>query len=111
MNFGAYVSQKAILIARNTLDGIEDGRLKTLGEIDDHVTLELGDVTDELKALATGAASPMMTSAVAAMKPAIMEALQEYTPTFAAVSGGMLALAVLLGVWVAKPDTFERWFR
>jgi hypothetical protein len=66
------------------------------------------DVADELKALATGAASPMMQSAVAAMKPAIMEALQEYTPTFAAVSGGMLALSVLLGIWVAK-KTFEGW--
>lgn len=108
MNLGDYVSEKAILIARSTLDGIEDGRFRTFDEIDGHVNGQLGDVADELKALATGAASPMMQSAVAAMKPAIMEALQEYTPTFAAVSGGMLALSVLLGIWVAK-KTFEGW--
>ena len=110
MNLGAYVSQKSILIARSTLDGMESGRLRSYEEIDDHVTRQLGDITDELKALATGSASPLAQSAVAAMKPAIMEALQDYTPTFAAVSGGMLALAVLLGVWVAK-KTFEGWRR
>lgn len=110
MNLGDYVSQKSILIARSVLRGIEDGRLGTYEEIDRHVTRQLGDVTDELKALATGSASPLMQSAVEAMKPAIMEALQEYTPTFAAVSGGMLALAVLMGVWVAK-KTFEGWRR
>lgn len=108
MNIADYVSTHAARIARGTLDAIDAGVLGTLGEIEDHVERELGDVTDELKALATGAASPMMQSAVASMKPAIMEALQEYTPTFAAVSGGMLALAVLLGVWVAQ-KTYTGW--
>lgn len=110
MNVADYVSEYATRIAQGTLGEIEDGTLQTCGEIEEYIERQLGDVTDELKALATGAGSPLMESAVASMKPAIMEALQEYTPTFAAVSGGMLALAVLLGVWVAK-KTFEGWRR
>lgn len=110
MNIADYVSGHASRIAKETLDSIDSGVLSTLGEIEDHIDRELGDVADELKALATGAASPMMASAIASMKPAIMEALQEYTPTFAAVSGGMLALAVLLGVWVAQ-KTYTGWRR
>ncbi len=108
MNLGEYVSEHASRIAQGTLAAIEEGTLSTLGEIEEHIDRQLGDITDELKALATGASSPMMASAVASMKPAIMEALQEYTPTFAAISGGMLALAVLLGVWVAQ-KTYTGW--
>jgi len=110
VNLADYVSDRACRIARGTLAEIECGALSTLGEIEEHVERELGDIADELKSLATGAASPMMQSAVASMKPAIMEALQDYTPTFAAVSGGMLALAVLLGVWVAQ-KTYTGWRR
>lgn len=108
MKLSQYVSDRALQIADGTLEAIASGRLRNLGEVEDHLERQLGDVTDELKALATGASSPLIQSMVASMKPAIMEALQEYTPTFAAVSGGMLALAVLLGVWVAK-KTYEGW--
>jgi hypothetical protein len=111
MNLGDYVSIRACQVARRTLDGIRSGELQTMGDIDNHVSRELGAVTDDLMSIASGASSPMIQSMVASMKPAILEVLQEYTPTFAAVSGGMLAIAVLLGVWIAKPDTFERWFR
>jgi hypothetical protein len=103
-----YVSEYATQIARNTIDAIMAGQVRTLGEIDEYVDRQLGDVTDDLKALASGQASPLMQSAIESMKPAIYQALQDYTPTFAAVSGGMLALAVLLGVWVAQ-RTYEGW--
>ena len=108
MNLAGYVSEYATKVAQATLGEIEAGNLTSLGEVEDYVELQLGDVTDELKAIATGASSPLMASMVQSMKPAIMEALQDYTPTFAAVSGGMIALSVLLGIWVAK-RTYEGW--
>jgi hypothetical protein len=39
---------------------------------------------------------------MASMQPTIMQALQDYTPTFAAVSGGMLALSILLGIYISQ---------
>jgi hypothetical protein len=110
VNVAEYVSEHAARIAQGTVRAIDAGVLSTLGEIEEHIDRELGDITDELKAVATGAASPMMQSAIASMKPAIMEALHDYTPTFAAISGGMLALAVLLGVYVAQ-KTYTGWRR
>lgn len=103
-----YVSEYATQIAQSTIDKIMAGELGTMGEIDEYVDGRLGDITDDLKAVASGSASPLMQSAIESMKPAIFQALQDYTPTFAAVSGGMLALAVLLGVWVAQ-RTYEGW--
>ena len=112
MNLGEYVSAQAIRIARGTIEGIELGDLRSLGEIDEYVTRQLGDVMDTVTGIFSGQAvadltAPAVQKAIDTIKPAILEALRDYTPTFAAVSGGMLALAVLLGVWVAK-ETFTR---
>jgi hypothetical protein len=30
------------------------------------------------------------------------DVLRDWTPSFAAISGGMMALAVLLGIWISK---------
>lgn len=103
MTLGEFVSESTDRIVRRTAEGIRSGRLRTLGEVDEFVTHELGDVTDIL----TGdIVQPYAQKAIDAIKPALMQALEDYTPTFAAVSGGMLALAVLLGVYVSK-QTFE----
>jgi hypothetical protein len=110
MNLGEFVERRAVEIAQGALDEIRGGNLRTLGEVEEYVNQGLGQTADDLLALASGTSSPLVQSMMASMQPAIMASLQAYTPMFAAVSGGMLALAVLLGVWVAKPDTFERWF-
>lgn len=47
-------------------------------------------------------AEPAAQKAVETVKPALQQVLTEYTPTFAAVAGGMIALSVLMGVWIAK---------
>jgi hypothetical protein len=112
MNLGEYVSNQAVRIARGALDGIQLGELQSMEDIDEYVTGQLGDVMDTVSNIFSGQAvadltAPAVQKAVDTIKPAIMEALRDYTPTFAAVSGGMLALAVLLGVWVAK-ETFKR---
>lgn len=45
---------------------------------------------------------PATKKAVEVIKPSVDQALKDYTPTFAAITGGMLALSVLLGVWISK---------
>lgn len=104
MTLGEFVFNQADRITRRTAQGILSGELRTMGDVDEFVTRELGAITDIL----TGdIVDPYIQKAIEAVKPAVMQVLEDYTPTFAAVSGGMLALAVLLGVYVSK-KTFER---
>jgi hypothetical protein len=110
MTLGEFVQQRSVEIAQGALDAIHSGDLKTLGEVQDYVNRGLGQTAADVTALFSGTSSPLVQSMMASMQPAILQSLQDYTPMFAAVTGGMLALAVLLGVWVAKPDTFESWF-
>jgi len=46
----------------------------------------------------------MTKKAVDIIRPSVEQALKDYTPTFAAITGGMLALSVLLGTWIAKRE-------
>lgn len=107
MYLGDYVVRESTKVAQAAIEGIRLGRIRTLGELDDFVSGSLGQSAADVAAMFTGSSSPMVQSLVESMKPAVMQVLQDYTPTFAAVSGGMLALAVLLGVYVAK-ETFQR---
>jgi hypothetical protein len=107
MTLGEYVTGAAVRIARNTLDGIETGDLRSLGEVDEYIQAQLGELGDDIGDALSTITQPAVQKAIDSMKPAIMQALEDYTPTFAAISGGMLALAVLLGVYVSKL-TFER---
>jgi hypothetical protein len=107
MNLGEYVSTQAVRIARGALSGIESGDIESYGELNEYVTSQLGDVMDTVSNIFSGEAisnltQPAVQKAIDTIKPAVLEALRDYTPTFAAVSGGMLALAVLLGVWVSN---------
>ena len=107
MNLGEYVSTQAIRIARGALSGIEAGDIQSAGQLDEYVTSQLGDVMDTFSNIFSGEAitnltQPAVQKAIETIKPAVLEALRDYTPTFAAVSGGMLALAVLLGVWISN---------
>jgi hypothetical protein len=45
---------------------------------------------------------PAMDKAVDAITPAVKNVLSEYGPPFAAIMGGTVALAILLGVWIAR---------
>jgi hypothetical protein len=47
---------------------------------------------------------PMAEKAIEVIKPSMKQALEEYTPTFAAIVGGMFGLSVLLGSWIARRE-------
>lgn len=107
MNLGEYLSDRAVEIAHQTMGEIEAGNLKNRQQVREFIDHQLGQTSSDLLALASGASSPLIASLTASMQPMIEQVLSDYTPTFAAVSGGMLAFAVLLGIWVSK-KTFER---
>jgi hypothetical protein len=47
---------------------------------------------------------PALDKAIDVVKPAVKDVLTEYGPPFAAIMGGIVALAILLGVWIATPE-------
>lgn len=107
MNLGEYVVQAATRVGQQAVDGIRSGQIRTMGELEEFVDRGLGQSAQDLLAMASGASSPMVQSMMESMKPTIMQVLSDYTPTFAAITGGLLALSVLLGVWVAQ-ETYVR---
>jgi hypothetical protein len=107
MNLGEYLVQEGTRIGQEAIDGVHSGRIRNVGELEAFVNRGLGQTADDITALVSGASSPMVQSMMASMQPTIMNVLTAYTPTFAAVTGGLLALSVLLGVWVAQ-ETYVR---
>ena len=107
MNLGEYFVQEGTRIGQAAADGIRSGRIQTMGELEAFVDQGLGQSVQDLTALVSGSSSPMVQSMMESMKPTIMQALSDYTPTFAAITGGLLALSVLLGVWVSQ-ETYVR---
>lgn len=107
MNLGEYVVQEGTKVGQAAIDAVRSGKIRTMGELEEFVDRGLGQSVQDLTALVSGASSPMVQSMMESMKPTIMQALSDYTPTFAAITGGLLALSVLLGVWVAQ-ETYVR---
>jgi len=102
MDLREYVHQAGVKVAQDALGAIESGQVRTRDELDEFVARGLGQSASDIAAMFTGTSSPMVQSLMASMQPTIMQALQDYTPTFAAVSGGMLALSILLGIYISQ---------
>ncbi len=93
-------------------------RLARIGELDDMGQVEqyIGAALSKFfEAQGPGLASklavylePATRKAVEVVKPSVMEALKEYTPTFAAIAGGMIGLSVILGTWIARREFRKR---
>lgn len=101
MNLGEYVTQKAVLVGQEAIDHVRAGRIKTMGELEEFVHKGLGQTSADLLSLVSGSQSPLVQSLVASVEPTITQMVSDYLPSFAAITGGMLALSVMLGVWVS----------
>ena len=105
------VLNAAVEAAKDALNRVYSGELRTLAGVEDHVQARLGSVVDllrpSLKEEAAVLLAPAAQQAVDAIKPAMYDVLRDWTPSFAAIVGGMAGLAVLLGVYVSK-QTFTR---
>jgi hypothetical protein len=106
MNLVALIPEATAVAANDAVRQVQ------LGELSDVLGVEkyIGDALDKFFAqygpgLADKLAvyiEPATKKAVEIIKPSVEQALKDYTPTFAAITGGMLALSVLLGVWISK---------
>lgn len=92
--------------ATDALALVERGELRTLAGVEEYVEARLGSIIDLLMPTAkeeiATLIAPATQQAVEVIKPAMYEALRDWTPSIAAIVGGMAGLAVLLGVWVSK---------
>lgn len=106
MGLAGTVLDAASLSAAEAVQGVRLGYLHSLEEVEEYVEVRLGSILDILMPSAkdelTALVTPATQQAVEAIKPAIYEALRDWTPSFATIMGGMIALSVLLGVWVSK---------
>ena len=97
--------------AVDTIRKLRNGEIRSVDAAEGNVRSHLGSILDvlmpSLKDEAQTLLAPATQQAIDAMKPAMYQVLQDWTPTFAAVVGGMAGLAILLGVYVSK-QTYMR---
>ncbi len=88
------------------LEMVRLGELHSAGEVESYIEGRLGSILDMLmpsaKSEIATLVAPATQQAIEAIKPAMYEALRDWTPSIASIVGGMAGLAVLLGVWVSK---------
>lgn len=98
--------------AREALDRVYSGEIKSLAGVEEYVEARLSGILDFLMPAAKEELStllaPATQQAVDAIKPAMYDVLRDWTPSFAAIVGGMAGLAILLGVWVSKKTYTSR---
>lgn len=108
MNYIGLVADLAAIAAEDAVRLARLGEIESLGAAEDYIGAALSKVIDQQgPAIAEKLAvylEPATQKAVEVIKPSVMEALRDYTPTFAAVAGGMIALSVLAGTWLARRE-------
>lgn len=97
--------------AIDALRRVQAGEIRSLSGVEEHVESRLNGILDFLMPAAKEEVSsllaPATKQAVEAIKPAMYEVLRDWTPSFAAIVGGVVGLAILLGVQVSQ-KTFSR---
>ena len=92
--------------AIDALQRVKAGEIRSLAGVEEYVETQLAGILDFLMPAAkeevASLFAPATQQAVEAIKPAMYDVLRDWTPSFAAIVGGMAGLAVLLGVWVSK---------
>lgn len=111
MNAYDTVVSAATAAAVDALTKMRAGQIRSISGAEQHVQAHLGSILDTLmpsiKEEAMVLLAPATQQAIEAMKPAMYEVLRDWTPSFAAIVGGMAGLAILLGVYVSK-KTYTR---
>jgi hypothetical protein len=106
MNLVALIPEATAVAANNAVREVRLGGLSDIGQVEQYISNALDKFFEKFgPGLADKLAvyiEPATKKAVEVIKPSVDQALKDYTPTFAAITGGMLALSVLLGVWISK---------
>lgn len=105
------VLDTACKAAEEALHKVYSGEIHSLAGVEDYVGGRLNGVLDFLmpsaKEEVQALLAPATQQAVDAIKPAMYDVLRDWTPSFAAIVGGMAGFAILLGVYVSK-KTYTR---
>jgi len=108
MNLAGLMGDVAGIAAEEAVRLVRIGELSDLGATEDYIGAAMSRFMDQQgPALAQKLAvylEPATQKAVEVIKPSVMQALKDYTPTFAAVSGAMIALSVLAGTYLARRE-------
>lgn len=98
--------------AIDALRKVRAGQIQSLAGVEEYVGGRLNGILDFLMPAAKDEVSallaPATQQAVDAIKPAMYDVLRDWTPSFAAIVGGMAGLAILLGVYVSKKTYTSR---
>jgi hypothetical protein len=88
------------------------GKIRSMADAEQYVEGRLSGILDailpSIKDEAASILAPATQQAVDAIKPAMYQVLNDWTPAFAAIVGGMAGLAILLGVYVSKKTFTSR---
>lgn len=110
MNAYDTVLNAATDAALEGLSEVRCGRIRTLSGVEEYVETRLGNILDIIMPSAKQEFAtfiePATQKAIEAIKPAMYEALRDWTPSIATIVGGMAGFAVLLGVWVSRRTFF-----
>lgn len=105
MNAYDTVLNAAAEAAIDGLNAVREGRVSLSG-VEEYVEARLGSILDIIMPSAKQEFAtfiePATQKAIEAVKPAMYEALRDWTPSIATIVGGMAGFAVLLGVWVSR---------
>jgi len=105
LNCCEYISEVAACAACDAVKQVKLGELSSLADVDSYVKDAVAKFIDKqgpyIAEKMAAVIQPAAEKAVNIVKPSVMEALKEYTPTFALITGAVLGGAVLLGSWTA----------
>lgn len=108
MNLAGLAGEAVACAACEAVKRAALGELSSLAEADSLISSAVSKFFESQGPQIASSMAPYIESmtkkAVDVIRPSVEQALRDYTPTFAAITGGMLGLAVLLGTWVAKNE-------
>jgi hypothetical protein len=77
-------------------------RIQMLGQTDPSSTDSSNPLSSLLSPLTGNVVSSLSSQAMNTIQPALLSIFAQYTPTFAAMTGAVVALSLLFGVYIAK---------
>lgn len=107
MNYEAIVIEAAARAANEAVDVVA-ANPSMLGSIDDLIASSMSRFFEsygpQMAAQFAKIAGPAAEKASEIIGPVIEEKLKAYTPTFALITGGVVAAAILFGGWFARRE-------
>ena len=100
------IGEAAGLAACEAVEKVRMGELSDMGQVENYIQTAMSSWLDkygpQFGERLANIAKPATEKAMEVVKPQVEEALKSYMPQFAAIAGGLMGLALIFGVWIAK---------